>query len=230
MNNFLTNMPSVVRNLLIINVLMFVVTFIFGQLHIDLNRILGLYYFDSPNFKPFQIITYLFMHGGIFHILFNMYAVWMFGSILEKVWGHKKFLTFFLITGLGAAAIHMGVQAFEVYQLTGSITIDVGNTGFTQYEADKLGLIYYVPTIGASGAVFGLLLANGMLFPNNVIMLMLPPIPLKMKYFVLIYGGIELWMGISNTGDNIAHFAHLGGMLFGFILIKYWQKKGDSFY
>ncbi|MCH8317503.1 MAG: rhomboid family intramembrane serine protease [Bacteroidetes bacterium] len=239
MNNFLGNIPGVVKNLLIINVLMFVVTFIFAKMHIDLNRILGLYYFDSPGFKPFQIITYMFMHGGLFHILFNMYALWMFGSALENVWGPKRFLIYYMITGVGAGLIQILVAHIRLIPLYDTIPPELldevlnngyqiiqNNQNFIDPIAAKINLIINTTVVGASGAVFGLLLANGILFPNNSIFLMFPPISLKMKYFVLIYGGIELYAGLNpGPGDNIAHFAHLGGMLFGFILIKYWQKN-----
>lgn len=236
--------PDVVKNLLIINALAFLALLILGNQGLDLNSIAGLYYWKSPQFEPYQLITHMFMHGGLAHIFFNMFALWMFGSPLEQVWGPKRFLTFYLATGLGAAALHMGVMH---YQYT-SLVADMDPEMVQQVLADglnilrdgqnyadpgfgKLNLLLNIPTVGASGAVYGILLGFGMLFPNTRLMLLFPPIPMKAKYFVIGYAVIELYMGISNNpGDNIAHFAHLGGMLFGFILIKYWQKSRRNFF
>jgi len=265
-----SNMPPVVKNIIIINVLMLLATFVINsQFGVDLNRVLGLYYFQSANFKPYQIITHMFMHGGIWHLFFNMFAFWMFGRVLETVWGSKRFFLYFIITGLGAAAIHTlvihiqmaaiqsDIAAFlntpspegfaalvknhfnEYYQqvytklLDGWFAQPDNPTYLHQAErflSDLMSFRMNIPTVGASGAVFGVLLAFGMLFPNTQLMLLFPPIPIRAKYFVIFYGVLELWLGITQPGSSIAHFAHLGGMLFGFVLIKYWNSKRNTFY
>lgn len=220
-------LPAVVKNLLILNGLLFLLTLVFRKTAgYELTIDLGLYYFDSPFFKPHQIISHMFMHGNVMHLAFNMFALWMFGSPLENTWGSKRFLMYYLVTGLGAAALHSGVNAMEVYNMTGSITHEAPE--LLSQAAQRL---YVIPTVGASGAVFGLLLAFGMLFPNTELMLIFLPIPIKAKYFVFAYGIMELFLGMQRIeGDNIAHFAHLGGMLFGFILIRYWNRNRSRFY
>ncbi len=225
-------MPPVVKNLLIINVLAFIATMILAQQGINLYETFGLYYFDSPQFRPVQVVTHMFMHGGIGHIFFNMFALWMFGTQLENVWGPKRFFIYYFVTGLGAAFLLTATNAVQVYAITGSITNDLNNIPLiSQADANTLALVYYVPTVGASGAVFGLLLAFGMLFPNTRLMLIFFPVPIKAKYFVIFYGLAELFLGLGRIqGDNIAHFAHVGGMLFGFILIKIWQNSRRTFY
>ncbi|HEX8517159.1 MAG TPA: rhomboid family intramembrane serine protease [Bacteroidia bacterium] len=267
-------LPLVVKNLLIINALLFLATWVFqSQFDTDLTQVLGLHYFTSELFRPYQLVTYMFMHGGIDHIFFNMFALWMFGNVLENFWGSKKFLVFYMITGIGAALIFLGFQAFQYTQLhaataelmlTGTpdtylalmndhfaslmnipeINTHVhafanewsANLNDPQYLSAAITEIDYAtnmrlntPMVGASGAVYGVLLAFGMLFPNTLLYVYFL-IPVKAKYFVILYGALELYMAIQNNpGDNVAHFAHLGGMLFGFILIKYWQKKRSSF-
>jgi len=227
-----SSMPVAVKNLLIINVIMFLATILLQNQDINLNFKLGLYYFDSPNFHPYQIVSHMFMHGGIGHIFFNMFALWMFGSALENIWGPKRFLLYYFATGLGAAFLLLATNAFQVYQLTGGITVNLANPGVSTQEAfNSLSMIYSTPTIGASGAVFGLLLAFGMFFPNTKLMLIFFPVPIKAKYFVMMYGAAELFLGFGRIqGDNIAHFAHVGGMLFGFIIIKIWQHSRKRFY
>jgi membrane associated rhomboid family serine protease len=234
--------PPVVKNLILINIVMYLgMIAVNSVFQIDLNRELGLYFFKSPFFKPFQIITHMFMHGSMGHIFFNMFALWMFGKVLEQVWGSRRFLIYYLATGLGAAFLHMLVyyieyasilnQVSETYQIdnfTPAIIDQLYNTG--DPLAKKAAISMIVPTVGASGAVFGLLLAFGMLFPNTQLILLFPPIPIKAKYFVIGYGLLELYLGITQPGSNIAHFAHLGGMLFGFILIKLWKNKRNTFY
>jgi membrane associated rhomboid family serine protease len=183
------------------------------------------------------------MHGGLMHLVFNMFALWMFGRVLESVWGPKRFFIYYFVTGLGAAALHSFVNYMEFQYIAAKMSpenvqmvlsqgTEIFNQGknFIDPMAAKLNMILNVPTVGASGAVFGILLGFGMLFPNTELMLLFPPIPIKAKYFVAGYGAIELFSGIANPGDNIAHFAHLGGMLFGFILIKYWNKQTTNFY
>jgi len=227
-----TLLPEVVKNLLIINGIFFLVTIVVGtRFNIDLNQILGLHFPLSSDFKPYQIVTYMFMHGSFTHILFNMFALWMFGSSIENFWGGKKFLIYYMVTGLGAAVIHYLVLYFsEVLPALEEINT-LAVLGRIR-DVDAFTATFYnslPPVVGASGAVFGLLLAFGMLFPNQIIYLYFA-IPIKAKYFVILYGLFELFAGINNSrADNVAHFAHLGGMLFGFVLIKYWKKKGQYF-
>jgi len=238
------SLPMAVKNILIINVLFYLATISIGKTFgIDLGDILGMHYFASDMFRPFQIITYMFMHANFGHIFFNMFAVWMFGKVLEEVWGPKRFLLYYFVTGVGAILIQMLVLYFQVAALEKQMSpeqIDIvlnqgygvlqGNANFVDPLMGKLNLLINVPTIGASGAVFGILLAFGMLFPNTMLYIYFA-IPIKAKYFVLLYGAVELYLGISNNpGDNVAHFAHLGGMIFGFFLINYWKKKINRFY
>lgn len=229
--SFAPRMPVVVKNLLIINGLFFLATLMVDQ-RFMLN-VFGAHYFDSELFRIWQPITYMFMHGGFFHIFFNMYAVFLFGSAIESVWGPKRFLQYYIYTGLGALALQMGVNAFEVYQLTGGF-LTAPYTEGCQILADNLRCpdqfsldlfsLANAPLVGASGAVFGLLLAFGMMFPNVELMMIFLPIPIKAKYFVILYGLIELFMGAARfQGDNVAHFAHIGGFVTGFILIKLWN-------
>ena len=202
------SMPFVVKNLIIINAIVFVVT-MFAQDF--MYRTFSLFYFTSPFFNPFQLITYMFMHGGFWHIFFNMFSLYMFGSILENVWGSKKFFLYYMVCGIGAGLVNELVMYLQI--------VLSDTPGLVEAAINR------VPTVGASGAIYGLLLAYGMMFPNNVLQFIFPPIALKAKWMVLIFGAIELLSGISGRGGNIAHFAHLGGMLFGIILILYWKKK-----
>jgi membrane associated rhomboid family serine protease len=228
-------LPPVIKNLLIINIILFIAKIVFANsLGIDLDRILGLHWVTSEDFKPYQFITYMFMHGDITHIFFNMFAVWMFGSVLENVWGSKRFLFYYIVTGLGAAAIQYVVFSFQIQDLNEKITTIMQQPGFDaeanlQLIHEKRMIIDNMVIIGASGALFGLLLAFGMMFPNTMLYVYFL-IPVKAKWFVIAYGAIELISGIrSNPMDNVAHFAHLGGMLFGFIIIMIW-KKNRTFY
>lgn len=216
--------PPVVKNLIIINVIMFVATFIIGDF---MYEKLSLFCFQSPFFKPYQLLTHMFMHGGFFHIFFNMYTLFIFGSVLENVWGGKKFLFYYLVTGLGAALLHNLTIYIELSSLANSV--EAGNFINLMAQA-QINQILGTPTVGASGAIYGLLLAYAMLFPNNVMQLIFPPIALKAKWFVLIFGVIELLSGLSGAGSNIAHFAHLGGMIFGYFLIIYWKKNNRMYY
>lgn len=230
-----------VKNLIIINVVMLLAMYIFLQLfRIDLNRILGLFYFQSPLFKPWQVITHMFMHGGLFHIFFNMWALWIFGKTLESVWGSKRFLVYYLVTGLGAAFFHTLVnyiqfapdvaalkQAYSVDRINVALLNEILQPG-NQFHSLARSLV--TPTVGASGAVYGVLLAFGMLFPNTPLIIIPIPMPIKAKWLVIGFVVLELYLGISQPGSNVAHFAHLGGMVFGFILIKYWNKYTRNFY
>ena len=227
-------LPVVVKNLLIINGLLFLATISLSNLGIDLVKIFGLHQFQSNDFKPHQIITHLFMHGSFTHLFFNMFALWMFGKILENIWGQKKFLIYYMITGIGAAAIHLIFCQYQIINISNQIPELVNIAIEGKYNpsiplSKKLTQLIITPTVGASGAVFGLLLAFGMLFPNALLYLYFA-IPIKAKYFVIGYGLIELYAGISNNpADNVAHFAHLGGMIFGYFLIKYWKQDTNYF-
>lgn len=265
--------PPVVKNLLIINGLFFLAIVVSGGsfLGLDLNQYLALHYYESDYFMPHQFITYLFMHGGFYHLLFNMFALWMFGRNIEMVWGPKKFLIFYMVCGIGAGLLHTFVSGYEVIQLKEAIANLLASptpihlkelAAYTEqygiginenfiYDWDKaidksifeneainfakkqgqlcLTRMTNIPTVGASGAVFGILLAYGMLFPNTEIYIYML-FPIKAKYFVIIYGAIEFYQGLQNSaGDNVAHFAHLGGMIFGYILIRYWKSKGEFY-
>lgn len=272
-------LPPVVKNLLIINGLFFLATIALdNSFRIDLTRILGLHFVAADNFKPYQFVTYMFMHGGFTHILFNMFALWMFGNAIENVWGGKRFLTYYLVTGIGAGVIYTiwiyfqlrpdlqlintflinrdieslsaltSSHSFSLSQYSGKIWIEFQDfqrnlrvLNSNPYNQEVLASIVNFITnyrefylnqsvvVGASGAVFGILLAFGMMFPNSVIYLYFA-FPIKAKYFVILYGAFELFEGIMNRpGNNIAHFAHLGGMIFGYLLIRYWKRKGELF-
>ncbi|HNR27411.1 MAG TPA: rhomboid family intramembrane serine protease [Bacteroidales bacterium] len=220
---FFASIPFVIRNIIGINALMLILTMINREFMLE-N--FALFFPSSQFFKPWQVITHIFMHGNFGHLLFNMYALWMFGSILEQLWGSKKFMLYYLVTGLGAAALHMGVQWIEA----SSLVREINENGMEAMEAlTRYRMLMSTPTVGASGAVYGILLAYGMLFPNNELRIIFLPIALKAKYFVIIFAVIELILGITG-GGNIAHFAHLGGMIFGFILVRYWKKKNRLYY
>jgi len=230
-------LPPVVKNLLIINGLFFLGMIATSSMF-DLSDYLGLHYPVSELFKPHQLVTYMFMHGGFGHILFNMFALWMFGNALENVWGPKRFLIFYMVTGIGAGLLQLLVMYIQISSVEAKLDFEtiamVREQGFQILQegknyADpilgKLNGLYNSTTVGASGAVFGLLLGFGMLFPNSIIYLYFA-IPIKAKYFVIGYGALELIMGFRNSAsDNVAHFAPLGGMLFGYFLIMYWKKK-----
>ena len=274
-------MPPVVKNLLIINGLMFLASLTFeSSIGLDLNDLLGLHYFQSEKFNIFQIVSYMFMHGSISHIFFNMFAVWMFGSAIENVWGSKRFLIYYLLTGFGAAIIHYitiyidmapiisqmeaiiyspnadaiigfanahswgnyidSIRYPQIYEETLEFynnTLQTLNTNPNDSGALRDASVFFqdylrhylnLPNvIGASGSLFGILLAFGMMFPNMRLYMIFIPIPIKAKYLMIGYGAMELFSAIQdNPGDNVAHFAHLGGMLFGFIIIKFWEKTG----
>ena len=270
-------LPEIVKNLLIINGIFFLATVLLQRQGADLTDTLGLHYFASEKFRPYQLITYMFMHGSFPHILFNMFALWMFGQAIENIWGGKKFLIYYIFCGLGAAVTHYAVVYFtlqpaidamnnylvhpthtvnelqnllnsDVFSKFSSNELNESKAAFiqkfnamlevnpdkafdlsVQYMNDFKKEVLNAPVVvGASGAVFGLLLAYGMTFPNSLIYVYFM-IPLKAKYFVIIYGAIELFSGIANVaGDNVAHFAHLGGLIFGFILIMYWRNNNRS--
>jgi len=216
---------GVVRHILIINVLMYFGTLLMGQpgpevasslineMDTDFmswgRYILAVFHPSSEFFRPYQLITHMFMHADLGHLFFNMFAVFMFAPPLEALWGPRRVLFFYLFTAFGALALHLGIQTIELQQQL-------------VHPMSK-----NVPMLGASGAVFGVLVGYGMKFPNSVIQLLIPPIPIKAKYFVAIYAALELFLGIQGLGEGIAHFAHVGGALFGFLLILYWRKFGS---
>lgn len=235
------NTPPVVKNLVIINVLMLLATWVLQSREnsIDLIQILGLHYIGSPTFKPYQLVTHMFMHAGFTHLLFNMFALWMFGRVLENVWGSKRFFAFYFITGLGAAALHTLVLYLEYQHAIADISPDqvqhfrelaIQGKYIPGTVSEKITSIMMIPTVGASGAVYGVLIGFGMLFPNTMLMLLFPPIPIKAKYAIAGMILIEVYFGFTNSGGNIAHFAHLGGALFGFLMVKYWNKNSKHFF
>ena len=238
-----SQLPEIIKNLLIINGLLFFATVSLKNYGIDLTSLLALHQLQSTDFMPHQLITHFFMHATFSHLFFNMFALWMFGKVLENVWGPKRFLVYYMATALGAALLHLVVSQYEILNLQSqlkasdlNILLENGksildrNQNYSNQIMGKLNLLINTPTVGASGAVFGILLAFGMLFPNTLLYIYFA-IPVKAKYFVILYGALELYLGISNNpADNVAHFAHLGGMLFGFLLLKYWQKNHTQFY
>ena len=213
-------LPPVVKHLLIINAIMFLATFTLNRFNIDLSDYLGLHFFLAKDFMPHQLFTYMFMHANFEHIFFNMFALWMFGNTLENIWGSKRFLLFYIVCGLGAAICQEVVQFVDFEMRTGWNGLALLNDGMRE-------VLNTWNTVGASGAVYGLLLAFGMLFPNSRIYLYFL-FPIKAKWFVIGYAVIELLSGFFTSG-NVAHFAHLGGMLFGLILILIWKKKGKLY-
>ena len=221
----MNNLPIVTKNLLIINVLCFFGAFVAEErFGLDLNDILGLHFFMASDFKLFQLITYMFMHADMYHIFFNMFAVWMFGRTLEMVLGSKRFLIYYMVCGIGAGLVQEVVQYAE-YAMTLSHYSGV-DTGLSVIPmAEYLNMM---TTVGASGAVYGILLAFGMLFPNTQMFVFPIPFPIKAKFFVIGYAMIELLSGLGASNDGIAHFAHLGGMIFGFFLILYWRKNKNN--
>lgn len=273
-------LPPVVKNLIIINSLFFLATLVLRRFNIDLINILGLHYPGASGFKIYQFVTYMFMHGGWEHIFFNMFALWMFGNVVENMWGGKKFLIFYMLTGLGSAIVyifwihfsigknldmlnavisHPTVQGVEAYFKEYGFHLNAMTTALSQSDLNlfnhnmsllasgaaapsqiqqvisflstyKAEIVNQMVVIGASGAIFGLLLAFGVMFPNERIFLIFFPVPIKAKWFVIGYGLFELFSGILNRpGDNVAHFAHVGGLLVGLLIITYWKKKGHLF-
>ena len=207
------NVTDVVKKLLLINIIIF-----FGATFVlppqITNNWLAVYYPTSEYFQPVQLITYMFMHGSLTHLFFNMFGLYMFGPPIEYSWGPKRFLFYYLVAGFGALVLDFAVKYYQL--------------NYMDYPPE----IVDIPMVGASGAIFGLLAAYGLLFPNNVLQLLFPPIPMKAKYFVLVYAGLELYLGISGRQAGVAHFAHIGGALFGFLLIMYWRngsKLGRDF-
>lgn len=223
------NMPPVTKNLIIINLLFFLAKFVAVRYGVDLDGLLGLHFFLAPDFKLYQFFTYMFMHGGFEHILFNMFAVWMFGRVMESAWGGRRFLFYYIICGVGAGLVQEGAQ-YVSYLAQGLNQYDSVNIGYAVISmADYLNRW---TTVGASGAVYGILLAFGMTFPEERLFIFPLPVPIRAKFFVIGYAVIELLSALGSSGDGVAHFAHLGGMLFGWLLIRHWRRNngGGSYY
>lgn len=227
------NLPPAVKNIIIINALIMVMITLKESFMLE-N--FALYFPASPFFRIWQPLTYMFMHGGFGHLFFNMYSLFIFGSVLERVWGTKKFLLFYFVTGLGAALVHIGVQWIQYGSALATYGLSLNDASALAQEvarsiqagADRIpvwSLSLFTPTVGASGAIYGVLMGYAMLYPDSVLTLLFPPVSLKAKWFVLIFAAIELALGVFGTRAGIAHFAHLGGLIFGFILIMYWKKR-----
>lgn len=214
-NNFISQIPTVTKNLVAINILMFIATLVNENFMVT-N--FAMFYPASPFFKPWQILTHMFMHDGFWHIFFNMYSLLMFGSILERSLGPKKFLIFYFVTGLGAVALHTGVEWMQA-------RVFIANGDVDAYQR-----LLVTTTLGASGAIYGVLIGFAMLYPQARLTLIFPPIPMTAKWLVIIFAAIELFSGINGIQESVAHFAHLGGMLFGWLLIRWWRKHGKLYY
>ena len=216
----LSGIPTAIKHIIIINVLMMLLTLMRENF---MYETFALFYPTSPFFHWWQPVTHMFMHGGFWHLFFNMYTLFIFGSVLERVWGTKKFLVFYFVTGLGAALVHTGVEWIQMQSLI-SKAAEGSSAAMASIHAMKM-----TPTVGASGAIYGVLMGYAMLYPDSVLTLIFPPISLKAKWFVLIFAAIELLTGVTGTGGGIAHFAHLGGLIFGFLLMWYWKKNNTLY-
>lgn len=239
--SFFSDIPQVCKNILIINFIFWLAQLVLLQKGIDLSDYLGLYYFESSNFRIYQLVTYMFLHDphSLGHVFFNMFAVFMFGRLLEQIWGPKRFLSYYFLTGIGAALVQMLVIGLRIQSVKSGMSVEaiadvaeqgrqllLQNMNYTDEAKSALNLLLNKGTIGASGAVFGILLAFGMLFPNIPLYIIPFPFPIKAKWLVILYGISELFFGLAYLpGDNVAHFAHLGGMFFGIFVILYWKKK-----
>lgn len=218
------NIPTVTKNLLILNVLAYLVGMLFGNRAGGLNDLFGLHFFLAPDFGLYQLVTYMFMHASLSHLFFNMFALWMFGCIVERTWGARKFLFYYMACGIGAGLLQEMAQFVQFYMLAAeSIHGFSVSQIMTVAKASAAGINLWT-TVGASGAIYGILLAFGMLYPEERMFIFPLPVPIKAKFFVVGYAAIELFMAISTSGDDVAHLAHLGGMLFGFLLIRYWRR------
>lgn len=247
--NMFTGLPTVVKNLLIINVLVFLFTWVNESRHIigDVETMFGLHYIGSPLFRPWQLLTHMFMHGGLWHIVLNMFGLFMLGPRVEYRWGSQRFLTYYLLCGLGSAALYMGWQWFGAHEALAMASLeDLASVRKTVIEGAREGLVYSfsdpeaqqvydlwrIPMVGASGALFGILVAFGMLYPNVELttLIYFVPIRMKAKWFVAMYAATELFSGVANVaGDNTAHFAHIGGLVAGFFLVRMYEKN-NTFY
>jgi membrane associated rhomboid family serine protease len=246
--NLFSNIPQVTKNLLILNILFYVAKLVFASKGINLDQLLGAHYPNSPLFQPYQVITYFFMHGDFFHILFNMLMLVMFGSNLERIWGPKRYFSFYVITALGAYALNSLMGTIELINVKNqliSLGIDITEinyrlesnnwVNFNKLTQESTVLIQdyamqsYSSMIGASGAIYGIMAAFAYIFPNTELMLLFPPIPIKAKYLIPGYFVLELYANF-HANDNIAHLAHIGGGIAGFIIVYFWKKNKNFFY
>ena len=229
----MNRIPTITRNLLILNVLLFLLTEMLKGIAVlptgpvYLNDVFGLHFFMAPDFHFYQLFTYMFMHGGWMHLFFNMFALWMFGCVVENVWGPKKFLFYYIICGLGAGLFQEAAQ-FITYAVQGLAAYD--SVVIDGMRIPMVAFLNEWTTVGASGSIYGILLAFGMIFPEQRIFIFPLPVPIKAKWFVVLYAAIELFSALGTTHDNVAHIAHLGGMVVGFFLIRYWQKHPTAGY
>lgn len=247
---FISAIPPVTKNLIIINIIVWAVEAIFPKFGVTIIRVLGLHLINASQFNPIQIVTYMFVHASTnpWHLLFNMFSLWMFGSVLERVWGSKRYFMFYFVCGIGAAIVqevvwlstwmHEYVSGIAgLNGLTYSNMKEIVDAALAKHDPDFVSAVTMFKntfvTIGASGAVYGLLLGYAFVFPNQPLYLFFIPYPIKAKYMMIGYGLIEFFLGF-NANDSVAHFAHLGGMLFGIFILLYWRKKGtlrgNSFY
>lgn len=238
-SSFLSPLPPVVKNLLIINVLIWLVMALSPAANATFNKYFALYYFSSEAFRPYQLFTYMFLHGNFMHLFFNMFALFMFGRTIEMTMGSSRFLFYYISCGIFAALVQMGVFAIYIHNITELLPLEVVakvkeqglqiiREGYNYSDPDlgRLNAFINTPMVGASGAIYGVLLAFGFLFPNLPIYIFFIPVPIKAKWLVIGYFLLELMYGISGTADSVAHFAHLGGMISGFLLLIYWKRKG----
>ena len=222
--------PTITKNLLIVNVVAFLMMWIFQGMNfmgggpIDLNNIFGLHFFLASDFHFYQLVTYMFMHANLEHIFFNMFALWMFGMVVENVWGPRKFLFYYILCGIGAGVFQEAAQFVSFYMTVSSQVPSFALSQFPEIAHQLSPMLNNWTTVGASGAVYAILLAFGMIFPNEKLFIIPIPVPIKAKWFVCGYAAIELFSALATPGDNVAHLAHLGGMLFGFLMIRYWQR------
>ena len=226
----LFRIPTITKNLLIINLIAFLATLVFQMRGIDLADIGGLHFFMASHFHFYQLVTYQFLHGGFTHILFNMFGLWMFGSVIENVWGPKKFLFYYITCGIGAGLMQELAQFGSFYMTVSEQVPDVSLGMVFQFGAQYATALNSWTTIGASGAVYAVILAFGMTFPNERLFIIPFPFPIKAKWFVLGYVAIEFFSALGSSGDGVAHTAHLGGMLFGYLMIRYWNKHPNATY
>ncbi len=241
----LLNIPPVTKNLLIINIIVFLFTSLVPKVGGLAEQYGALYYFTSDQFLPWQLISYMFLHGTFWHLFFNMFSLWMFGEIIERSLGSQKYLLYYISCGIGAALIQEGVFALMINHYAGlfengsqlchllrnsHVTYgDLANINVSPNEPAVMSILglYHTPTVGASGAIYGILLAFGFLFPQMRIYLVFPPVPMRARTAVIVFAAIELFLGIVNSqADTVAHFAHLGGMLVGFLMLLWWKKTG----
>ena len=222
--------PTITKNLLIINLIAFLATLVFQMRGIDLADIGGLHFFMASHFHFYQLITYQFLHGGFTHILFNMFGLWMFGSVIENVWGPKKFLFYYITCGIGAGLMQELAQFGSFYMTVTEQVPDASLGMVFQFGEQYATALNSWTTIGASGAVYAVILAFGMTFPNERLFIIPFPFPIKAKWFVLGYVAIEFFSALGSSGDGVAHTAHLGGMLFGYLMIRYWNKHPNATY